>query len=601
MAIERLEFLDPAKYYKLRYIGQLLRGNNNEKMIEANFLELANYYEYFVLKNDGRSQSLTGKEVLYNANLRWLPSLRVGSIYQKNKIIKRHNSFGHQAELEIDVSKGNEYLLGDLIDLKDTFYFKLYGQLVSKVWAFQSVKGTNRDGRENRFGLVLIPTYELIRFYYGFTSNLISALFSGGLYRNEIYYPEYSYRYEKDGKEVPFLMLGKKIEDKCAKIVGRIVFDKVAFLNAKRIYDSLLEQNKYNNYPSSGFPFNDTTNLLVSHEWIKVNSGSKIFKRYPGIEKSQWLMLVTEILSCSHVFPFNEIDFLRINDARSIRDRINHPLKLLVREPGKQELDEDTINEDESKPLLEDGEKDPTYPDDWEAVSSEFDPNPGVVVTVNKLEKEDQESMNLIAKTLADDAVMRTRGEGKQKDSKTVGINSELIDQKLDADTENVFNLVVLKMMELGFEVKKFRLNGGNASYSYFPINKLESKHETFDWCFVVKRDIPRKCFLAEFRIKNLDSFFYLIEVQRRVDELGEPTEYFYMFILQKDSNSFITQLELNDFLFHVALNKGVMKPDIRYEGMKLHRIKHLKKDSVDLRVDRILSKINISKNSNLN
>ncbi|MBS1682170.1 MAG: hypothetical protein JST48_10685 [Bacteroidetes bacterium] len=406
MPLLKLTSLERDKFYRLKYIGQLVEGNNKEKLLEVFFQEVTNYQEYFN-KDKNHPFLKGGGDVMVKINVRRLAALRVGSIYSGEDLVKRHVAFGKLVNLEISIESGKECALADLINISDTYYFNLQGQLSSKVWVFNNVtcEFKNRDNldeksKKSKLGLVVIPTYEIIRFYYGFTSNLVSALFNGGLSTKEIFYPEYSAFVKRDDKEVPFVMLSKKIEDKCAKTVGRMVFDDVAFKNAEKIYDSLLESKKYSIYPSSGFPFNDQTNLLVNYESITVKEKSKFLERFPHLKDAPRIALVTEIHSCSHPFPFDDLDFLRINDGRSIADKVDHELE--KRKPKRQKRKntnengkdpKDPKEEDKKKPpVSEDGEREPDGEDEKEIIKIEFPPFPNASFDASKVDKEDQKT-----------------------------------------------------------------------------------------------------------------------------------------------------------------------------------------------------------------
>ncbi|MBS1682169.1 MAG: hypothetical protein JST48_10680 [Bacteroidetes bacterium] len=189
------------------------------------------------------------------------------------------------------------------------------------------------------------------------------------------------------------------------------------------------------------------------------------------------------------------------------------------------------------------------------------------------------------------DSGRRTRGEGGKKNSGVIGKDSELVDHVLDQNTEEAFDKVVANLNTLGVTTEDCDLNDGQG-YSFFPYSKFAQYSPAYDWCFLIKYDVLRKCFLIECKLSE-GEFFYLMDVQRRLNNKKKPKEHGFMVVFEsKEDRRKLVDSELNEFLSHVALKEAVLKDMKGYEGLRFHGIKHLRDDTSETRAERIISKI---------
>lgn len=159
---------------------------------------------------------------------------------------------------------------------------------------------------------ILVPCMELIRFYFGSSSSLLSILFRPMLSRTSLVR-----QYIKRSDDSVFLRLAEGISGASAADVARIIYSPVAWRAATQIGQSALQCSSMGEqiYPKCGFPFEGITNLSVAGQWLS---------RYGSKRKT---FVVYEILSCSHEFPFKSIRYVTTVNSDKLKpsDVANRP------------------------------------------------------------------------------------------------------------------------------------------------------------------------------------------------------------------------------------------------------------------------------------
>lgn len=142
---------------------------------------------------------------------------------------------------------------------------------------------------------IIIPCMELIRFYFGSSSSLLSTLFKPMLTRTEL-----AKQYVKRSDESVFLRLADGISGASAADIARILYSPAAWSAASLIGKSALSCSSLGLpiYQKCRFPFDGETDLHVSGQWLR-HDGSQV-----------GTFIVYEILSCSHDFPFKSIRYV---------------------------------------------------------------------------------------------------------------------------------------------------------------------------------------------------------------------------------------------------------------------------------------------------
>jgi len=139
---------------------------------------------------------------------------------------------------------------------------------------------------------LVIPTSELIRFYFSSSSGLVGRLFQAPFQGQRLWL-----RTEKDEHGHAAIELAEGISGASAADIARIAFDPCALHAAKMISSSLMSAKSTDSkaYPKMQFPFLGKSDLRVRGVWLD-----------EGAQKS---FLAFQILSCSHRFPFLKLKY----------------------------------------------------------------------------------------------------------------------------------------------------------------------------------------------------------------------------------------------------------------------------------------------------
>lgn len=149
---------------------------------------------------------------------------------------------------------------------------------------------------------LVVPTSELLRFYVGVSSRLLSGALQGSLHR----YVDWAR--SRVERERPIVHVKQRVNRKEAAVLARAVFSSAAKASVVAPHQHLaLVQT--NNAPldaaskrpltvKANFPFTDTTELHVAG------------KRFPLASKNgrtQWAVFAMELLACSHLPGFSSL------------------------------------------------------------------------------------------------------------------------------------------------------------------------------------------------------------------------------------------------------------------------------------------------------
>lgn len=175
---------------------------------------------------------------------------------------------------------------------------------------------------------LVVPSMELIRFYFCRSGVLSKLMFSAGYDFDTL---RRSCRL-KDG--IANVVLPEKLRKEDAPVIARIAFDDAAghayrqFLNSYR----MASLNEVDWYPKMDFPIKGRTDLQARGVWIE-QDGERTF-------------VVSELLSCSHPFPFQTVYVHRKEASQSTNAPIvgkaeprlrprDEPLDLTAQRTGK--------------------------------------------------------------------------------------------------------------------------------------------------------------------------------------------------------------------------------------------------------------------------
>jgi hypothetical protein len=148
---------------------------------------------------------------------------------------------------------------------------------------------------------LIIPCIELIRFYFGSSSSLLSKLFLPPLSRNSLYSKPWLNPQTRQLK----LTLGTNISGASAADIGRLHLDSDAWHAALLVGASCLKDSAANRqiFPQGIFPFQGKTTLTACGQWLS----------FAGQARSTFL--VFSLRTCSHPFPFDSLRYELCNDS----------------------------------------------------------------------------------------------------------------------------------------------------------------------------------------------------------------------------------------------------------------------------------------------
>lgn len=185
---------------------------------------------------------------------------------------------------------------------------------------------------------MIIPCYELIRFYFGSSSSLLIQFFQPPLKHDRLYT---DHKFDNSTKHLQ-ISLAPKISGYSAADIGRIACDPVAKRAAAIIGTSSLKASVTGQpiYPQAFFPFEGTTTLTASGKWLSFG------------DKENATFLVYSLRSCSHPFPFKSLRYETSGSQQSIGVEREHgngtPESQLRRFRGASEASEQNLVEQDA-------------------------------------------------------------------------------------------------------------------------------------------------------------------------------------------------------------------------------------------------------------
>lgn len=140
--------------------------------------------------------------------------------------------------------------------------------------------------------LLVVPCMELVRFYFGSSSELISRLFAPPLNRSKLHHKSFLTQ-----KGYMSLELAERIPRASAEDIARIAGSDAAWRAAALVSSSCLKASVAGRdiYPQAVFPFEGTTTLQASGVWL------------PQGNRENRTFLAYQLHSCSHPFPFRTL------------------------------------------------------------------------------------------------------------------------------------------------------------------------------------------------------------------------------------------------------------------------------------------------------
>ena len=221
----------------------------------------------------------------------FLPLLKVGDIWQDGRLVESPDyEIVDFDELEVGRHHCSIIKAGNKDDDSGGYYLPLSHHRHHLNHTQSYCLLCHHDTAE-----IVIPAMELIRFYFGSTSTLISRIFDTPFAQENLWLS--SEPGERRGSHKIHLAPG--ISGRSASDIGRIAFSKIARESVELVANSCItaSANGERIYPKSKFPFEGSTDLKASGNWLPFN----------GSERG--VFLVFKLLSCSHPFPFSSLRY----------------------------------------------------------------------------------------------------------------------------------------------------------------------------------------------------------------------------------------------------------------------------------------------------
>jgi hypothetical protein len=172
-------------------------------------------------------------------------------------------------------------------------------------------------------GLVLlVPSMELVRFYFGSSGALLQNIFSGAFAKDRLY----TFHSKSELTGVANITLAKNVPAMGATTVARIAFDPAARRQFQSIVNSGVRAaaNGEPWYPRVSFPFVGATDLTAEGVWL-TGAPERVF-------------LAFRLISCTHPFPFTKL-YYKVH-AETISKLVSRPAA-----PPKEGKDERKSND----------------------------------------------------------------------------------------------------------------------------------------------------------------------------------------------------------------------------------------------------------------
>lgn len=161
---------------------------------------------------------------------------------------------------------------------------------------------------------VLIPTTEVIRYYFSGSTYFTKELFNGALKDFKVHQKAnrlfFKYDFDEFSKEV-YIWLKRHCYDSDAIMISRGLADDVAMNAMSYVYASLVNAKKKAREskfiseacPRANLPFDGNTNLKVLGQWLKPQG-------------DEWTFMVRTIEDCDHPLPFKKIRIESVDSTR---------------------------------------------------------------------------------------------------------------------------------------------------------------------------------------------------------------------------------------------------------------------------------------------
>lgn len=386
---------------------------------------------------------------------------------------------------------------------------------------------------------VIIPTVELIRFYFATSSLLSKAVFDGSFTHNisSLINPEYT---GMTGSRC-VVNRRKEVSDIDCWTIGRIVNSNEAFEAVRLINDSLIKAQNNNSeaFPETGFPFIGKTTIRARCKQI-------------GWKKKRWLVL--SLITCTGQFPYHELEVIADNDARPADHNTDIPDdEKSIAYPNSRLIKEGITDSDLTLQSKQEPESDT---EDYKIALHEdrFAAIQGKTIIKNTKEKCLYKAGGLKPQVRLDMANSLGTGGGTYSSSGVIPAMIQISEERkgLPASLESLVEMleVLNKYPGITAKLRQFPWGAGLIEA------KLTNRANKRQWSYLnIKSRKIRRFMMAD--ISYQEKYFTLVEIERRPDS---PSDTYLVEILFKVDGSKIDNGELDTLVMQLSRVDGRMK-----------------------------------------
>lgn len=386
---------------------------------------------------------------------------------------------------------------------------------------------------------IIIPTVEIIRFYFATSSLLSKAVFDGSFTHNlnSIIDPEYT---GMAGNRC-VVNRRKEVSDDDCWAIGRILNAPEAYEAVRLINDSLLKAqvNNLEAFPQTGFPFSGETAIQARCKQI-------------GWKKKRWLVL--SLISCSGEFPYEELEVIADNDSSKADPNTDIPdSEKLIAFPNSKLVKGDVEPTDLS---LQSTQEPESIIEDYKIVLQE---NRFAAIQDKKIIKSIKEKCLYKARALKPrvklDAISSLgTGNGDHNVSGVVPaqIQTDQDRRGLPASWESLIEMLEVLNQYPGIEARPRQFPWGIGLMEAKKTNRSNKRQ----WSYLNFRTRKIRRFMVA-DIQYLDNYFTVLEIERRADS---PSDSYLLEILYKTGGVMISVGELDHISMLLSRVNGRMR-----------------------------------------
>lgn len=431
---------------------------------------------------------------------------------------------------------------------------------------------------------VLIPTTEVIRYYFSGSTYFTKELFNGAL-KNFKRYDQanklfFKYEFNEVSKEV-YIWLKRHCYDSDAFMIARGLADDVAMNAMSYIYASLVyaktsfktKQGKIvaEACPRTSLPFDGETNLEVLGQWLAPRDGEEEFTTF----------VVRMIEDCDHPLPFKKIRIESVDSTRS-SDKGNRDTESKPSKP-RRKSDDDSPD----SPNYTDGES-PTNniaPEELKFMMQRFSNLKDIQIEkVQKVsEEERQQYYQEEQESSSDDG--STLPRDYRKDNDLQAWNNRVIDAdpiSISKRLSTVSNAVATIIdREGGWFAESLPVDyvDGTLPFGFYKFERPAGKSNRYQWDMVDERS-RKALFLA---ISNLSNqVVYLLEIE------GKGDVSYSLFLFRSVQNvSFDESDSARELMYEIADSSGAKIKEGILKDFVVTSMKHTDSEN-DSFIDRL-------------